>query len=175
MVRALAVLAVCAFASPTLAQEKFVGSNIDVRTVLSFKVSDAAVQKLLPQGWELNTPPAGPAQGSNLSLVLVDSVMAQDPEGKPQPPFRGAVLAIPAKKSGQNPSLPTFMIVGGLVGSDVAPGAYGVYMPAKTVIDRKVRTEEDGKSRVEESWSFTAQPGSAIDVQGDMSAELSRK
>ena len=101
MLRAIAFLTICAFASPTLAQEKFVGGNVDVRTVLSFKVSDTAAQKLLPQGWELNPPLAGPSQGSNLSLVLVDSVMAQDAEGKPQPPFRGAVLAIPAKKSGK--------------------------------------------------------------------------
>ena len=57
------------------------------------------------------------------------------------------------------------MIVGGLAASDVAPGAYGVYTAAKTSIDRKVRTEEDGKSRIEESWSFTGEPGAAIEVQ----------
>lgn len=37
-------------AGPISAQEKLSGSNLDVRTVLAFKVSDAAVQKLLPEG-----------------------------------------------------------------------------------------------------------------------------
>ena len=50
-------LLICLFlvvASPTIAQEKFIGSNVDLRTVLAFKVSDAAVQKKLPEGWEIN-------------------------------------------------------------------------------------------------------------------------
>jgi hypothetical protein len=39
-------------ATPALAAEKYVGSNVDVRTVLAFKVADAAVQKFLPEGWQ---------------------------------------------------------------------------------------------------------------------------
>ena len=35
-------------AAPALAQEKLVGTNMDVRTILNFKVADAAVQKLSP-------------------------------------------------------------------------------------------------------------------------------
>jgi len=35
-------------ACSSVAQEKFAGSNLDVRTVLAFKASDAAVQKMLP-------------------------------------------------------------------------------------------------------------------------------
>jgi len=37
-------------AGPALAQEKLVGTNMDVRTILNFKVADAAIQKLLPPG-----------------------------------------------------------------------------------------------------------------------------
>jgi hypothetical protein len=33
-------------AEPTLAAEKYVGSNVHSRTILAFKVADAAVQKL---------------------------------------------------------------------------------------------------------------------------------
>ncbi|MEA2970956.1 MAG: hypothetical protein QOE78_4217, partial [Alphaproteobacteria bacterium] len=39
-------------AGPALAQEKLVGTNMDVRTILDFKVADAAIQKLLPPGFE---------------------------------------------------------------------------------------------------------------------------
>ena len=45
-------------AGPALAAEKYVGSNVDARTILAFKVADAAVQKLLPQGWGTDGPPA---------------------------------------------------------------------------------------------------------------------
>ncbi len=38
-------------AGPALAQEKLVGTNMDVRTILDFKVADAAIQKLLPPGF----------------------------------------------------------------------------------------------------------------------------
>jgi hypothetical protein len=37
-------------AGPALAQDKLVGTNMDVRTILNFKVADAAIQKLLPPG-----------------------------------------------------------------------------------------------------------------------------
>ncbi|HEY9065254.1 MAG TPA: hypothetical protein VIO33_09750, partial [Burkholderiaceae bacterium] len=54
-------------ACSSVAQEKFAGSNLDVRTVLAFKASDAAVQKMLPPGWLVNAPTSGPAKGSNLN------------------------------------------------------------------------------------------------------------
>jgi hypothetical protein len=38
---------------PAKAEEKLVGSYGDVRTALAFKVRAAAVQKLLPDGWEV--------------------------------------------------------------------------------------------------------------------------
>src|SRR5947209_8465264 len=98
--RALYVVAAVLLAQSALAQEKLVGSNVDVRTGLTFKVSDGVVQKMLPEGWEVNSPTAGPTKGSNVNLTLIDQIMAQDPEGKALNPFRGAALSIPAKKKG---------------------------------------------------------------------------
>ena len=82
-------------AQPVFAQsnEKYTGSNVDVRTILSFKASDAAVQKMLPEGWEVNSPAAGPSKGANLGLSLIDQVTVQDAEGKPATSFRGAGTA----------------------------------------------------------------------------------
>ena len=50
-------------AEPVLAAEKYVGSNVDSRTILAFKVTDAAVQKFLPAGWEPDVTIVGPGQG----------------------------------------------------------------------------------------------------------------
>ena len=72
----------------------------DVRTVLAFKVSEPTLQKLVPDGWEISPPPAGPTKGFNIAVVLIDSISTSDADGKPVVPFRGSVLAIPARKKG---------------------------------------------------------------------------
>src|SRR5438132_686911 len=98
--RALLTLALTLVVSTALAQERFTGSNIDARTALTFKAADAAVAKMLPDGWEINSPTAGPTQGANLGMTLIDQIIGQDPEGKVIPSVRGAVLTIPSKKKG---------------------------------------------------------------------------
>ena len=43
---------------------------MDVRTILNFKVPDAAVQKLLPPGFEANPATSGPSAGANLESAV---------------------------------------------------------------------------------------------------------
>jgi hypothetical protein len=63
-----------ASSTPAIAQdkEKLSATDISVRTALTFKVPDAVVQKLLPEGWYVNSPTAGPSKGSNLNITLID-------------------------------------------------------------------------------------------------------
>ena len=161
--RGLLSIAVCLFIAPALAQEKFNSSNVDVRTVLAFKASDAAVQRLLPEGWEINSPASGPAKGANLSLVLLEQVSVLDAEGKPTPILRGAVFVAPVKKKGSDAG--GSMVLLGLITPPGAPGAYNVYMPAAAVTHRKQSIDSDGVTTVEESWSFSGPDGHAIEVQ----------
>jgi hypothetical protein len=122
----LAALLVLA-ASPAIAQdkEKLSSNDLEVRTVLAFKASDAAVQKSLPSGWELNSPATGPTKGFNLGMVLINQTMTQGPDGKPLPARTYIVLIAPAKKTGTDDAGP--MVLGGFMGQDGAPGAYGAY------------------------------------------------
>lgn len=138
--------------SVALAQEKLSGTNQDTRIGLAFKVPDATVRKLLPAGWEANPPTSGPARGANLNVVLVDSVSAQDAEGKPVTPNRGIAVVIPAKKTGSDAAGP--MVVAGLFAPHYAPGAYGVFLPAKVSIERRVHSDPEGKATVEETWDL---------------------
>jgi hypothetical protein len=163
--RALVVVGAMLLAQPAFAQsnEKYTGSNVDVRTILSFKTSDAAVAKMLPDGWEVNSPATGPAKGSNLGITLIDQVTVQDAEGKPAATFRGAVFTIPAKKKGTDTT--GTMVFTGLMSPGGAPGAYGVYVPAKAKVEREVETEADGKSAAEEKWEFKADDGSSVEVK----------
>ena len=57
------------------------------------------------------------------------------------------------------------MVFTGLMSPGGAPGAYGVYVPAKAKVEREVETEADGKSTAEEKWEFKADDGSSIEVK----------
>jgi hypothetical protein len=142
---------------------KLSGSNTDVRTILLFKVDDAKIQKLVPEGWAINPPSSGPTRGVNLAITLVDQIAELDAEGKSLPPLKGAVFAFPGKKSGSD-TVGT-MVWGGLVSATSAPGPYGVFAPVKGVIDRKSRTDVTGESIIDETWQFTSDDGNAVETQ----------
>ncbi len=152
-------------ALPTIAQntEKLFSNDLEIRTALTFKVSDAAVQKMLPAGWQLNSPADGPTKGVNLSVTLINQTLTQDPDGKPLSPRSYVVLNAPAKKTGT--TIAGTMVFGGFVAQEVVPGAYGVYVPAKVTVDRKQRTDADGKTSIEETWEAQADDGSTIEIQ----------
>jgi hypothetical protein len=103
---ALAILLLLAQPAFAGEKDKLYSSTLDVRTVLSFKVTDSTAQKMLPEGWQIEAPNTGPSKGSNLSVVLVDQILAQDAEGKPVDAVRGAALIIPAKKQGMEKAVP---------------------------------------------------------------------
>jgi len=129
---------------------------------MSFKVSDAAVRKLVPEGWEISPATSGPSQGANLSVSIVNMVSAYDAEGKPTTPYRGVAFVVPAKKKGTDATVP--MVAAGLFTSNYAPGAYGVFLPARITIDHKTSVGLDGKTNVEQIWQLRADGGHTIDI-----------
>jgi hypothetical protein len=154
-------LALLAFAASAIAQEKLSGSNIDVRTGIAFTIPAATAQKMLPDGWEVNSPPSGPSQGANLTMTFLEQVSSQDAQGATLPPFQGVAIGIPARK--KDGSAAGNMIVAGLFTAG-APGAYGVYLPATGGVERRQRIDGDGKVLVEERWSFKSADGNAIEA-----------
>lgn len=161
--RAFALVVLWALAASAFADERLFGSSVDVRTTVAFKVSDAAVQKLVPDGWEISSPLEGPSKGFNIAVVLVDSLLSLDAEGKSTTPFRGGVVVIPVKKKGTSAAVA--MVVFGIAAREGVPGAYGVYVPGKATIERKTKLGADGKSTAAETWEFKAEDGNAIKAQ----------
>ncbi|HYR35159.1 MAG TPA: hypothetical protein VEQ87_12785 [Burkholderiales bacterium] len=161
--RFLLPMALVLLAAPTFAQEKLTGSNVDVRIAMTFKVSEAALRKLVPDGWEISPATSGPNQGANLSMTMVNQSMSFDPDGKPLNPFRGVAFSVPMKRKGSDATVA--MIIAGIFTPNGAPGAYGLYLPAQVTIDRKLRTEMDGKITVEESWDLRAGGGNSLLIQ----------
>jgi hypothetical protein len=115
--------------SPALAQdkEKLSANDLSVRTFLAFKTTDAAVQKMLPAGFTIDAPAAGPNKGANFTIVLIDYLMVQDPDGKPLPPRSTIAMTIPAKKTASGEAVG--MVFGGLIGRAAVPGPYGNFAP----------------------------------------------
>jgi hypothetical protein len=160
--RVLLSIALLLLAAPAFAQEKLYGSNVDSRIGMAFKVSDAALRKLVPEGWEIVPTAAGPSQGANLNVTLVNQEVGFDPEGKPVAPYRGVAMSVPMKRKGSDAVVS--MIVAGLFTPNGAPGAYGLFLPARVTIDRKLRTDLDGKSTAEESWELRADGGHSLEI-----------
>jgi hypothetical protein len=161
--RFLLSIALLLFAAPTFAQERLSGSNVDIRIGMAFKVSEAALSKLVPAGWEISPVASGPSQGANLNLTLVNQSIGFDPEGKPLTTTRGVAVSVPMKRKGSDATVA--MIIAGLFTPNGAPGAYGLYLPAQVTVDRKLRTERDGKTTVEESWELRAEGGNFLQIQ----------
>jgi len=149
---------------PTFAAEKYVGSNVDVRTALAFKIPEAGVRKFLPQGWDLDVANSGPTKDINLRLTFIDRLTAQDAEGKALDPVRIITLGIPAKKTGSETRGTMLFRIYSSSAAGV-PGPYGVSVQANTNIERRVRIDPAGTASVEELWELQSQDGDSIQLQ----------
>jgi hypothetical protein len=164
MMRALLLGFILLAAEPALAADKYVGSNVDVRTVLAFKVADAAVQKLLPGGWQPDVAIAGPGKDVNFRVTFIDRIVNQDAESKALEPVRIAHLSVPAKKAGSEAGGTMLLRIHSSSAGGV-PGPYGVSVHAPANMQRTVRIDPAGTVTVEESWEFKSQDGDSIQLQ----------
>jgi hypothetical protein len=163
--RRLLIAALVLAVSPALAEdkEKLSATDLSVRTSLTFKAPDAAVQKLLPVGFEINSPAAGPTKASNFGVTLIDYIMVQDPEGKPLPPRTTIAMNIPAKKTTTGETVG--VVFNGLTEQAGVPGPYGVFGGANITVDRRSHTDAGGKTVIEETWDARADDGSVLEIQ----------
>jgi hypothetical protein len=148
------------FATQVEAAERLISTNLDTRTVLAFRVSNEAVRKLLPAGWELDAVPDAP----NLRIVFANNLLVQDAEGKASENMRIVTLTAQAKKSGTDEK--AGMALGGFVSSKAAaPGPYFNYSAASVVLSQRAGVDETGKSIVAEAWEFTGDAVNALDLK----------
>jgi len=160
--RKLLALLLLLAAAPAIAEDRHVGDDLAARTILNFKVADAAVAKLLPAGWEVNPPTSGPTQGFNLSITLIDTLQAQDSEGKPLPLSRVVVLSVPAKRSGTSEA--GIVVVDGFTAPSHAPGPYGLYRKAAITMNRRAQADDTGRAVTKEVWEIKAEDGASLAI-----------
>jgi hypothetical protein len=151
-------------ASSALAQDKerLSATDLSARTFLAFKTTDAAVQKMLPAGFVIDAPTDGPNSGANFTIVLIDYLTVQDPDGKPLPPRSTIAMTIPARNAASGEAVG--VVFGGLIDQSGVPGAYGNFGAAKISVDRRSHTGADNKSVIDETWEAKADDGSVLEV-----------
>ncbi|HEX2825539.1 MAG TPA: hypothetical protein VHP37_04280 [Burkholderiales bacterium] len=156
---ALLLAAQCAFAQTMIEQAA------EHRFQLDFRVNDAALAKLLPQGWEPVIATQGPAKDCNLRMIFIDRMAIIGADGKPagRPTSRLVYLAIPVRNSASGAA--GQMIVYGLIDNKAdAPGAFGVYDYAPTAKMTRTSSASDGKLSGVEHWEFASASGERLEV-----------
>ena len=139
--------------------------GIEHRFQIDFVVNDAALQRMLPQGWVPNIATMGPAKDCNLRMIFIDrmDIVGVDGKAKGKGAQRMVYLAIPVKQTvggamGQ-------MIIGGLTedAADV-PGAFGVYQRATTATMTRSVTASGASIESTEDWQFVAASGERMEM-----------
>jgi len=160
-VAALSLTAIAAY--PALAQEKLVTTDAAVRTILAFKVSDAAVHALLPTGWQSSPFNAGPSKDANVTVTFVHPVVAQGPDGQPQDLTEIAAITLMAKRTGTDAAVP-LVFAGFASKPSYVPGPYGAFEIGKANVEQNVHTDPTGTTTVHESWEFTGDNAKSIQL-----------
>ena len=88
-----AMVAAFIAAGTAATSEVSVGSTVESRVLLGFKVDNAAVAGMLPEGWSPITLGKGPVAGSNLIIALIDRHLILDADGEPGNPSSGPTVA----------------------------------------------------------------------------------
>jgi hypothetical protein len=159
-----ALVGVLLYAGAANAQE-IVEQSVEYRFQLDFHVPDAALQSMLPAGWEPNIAAAGNAKDANLRLIFIDRMMVRDAAGDPvgDGDERMVYLAIPVKQS-TGDGLGQMIIAGLTDTASNVPGPFGTYQRATTAeMDRSITTE-NGATIVEEDWDFAAASGERMQM-----------
>src|SRR3954462_12918159 len=119
------LLALLLLAIPTASAQTVVEQAAEHRFQIDFRVNDAALAKMLPQGWEPVIATQGPAKDCNLRMIFIDRMAVIGADGKPaqRPTSQLVYLAIPVKQTAGGAT--GQMIIYGLTDNKAeAPGAF---------------------------------------------------
>jgi hypothetical protein len=144
--------------------ETLVESSMETRFQLDLHVPDAALERLLPNGFTLNVAAQGPAKDANLRAVFIDRVTINGPDGKPaaKGSNRLVYLVAPVKDpAGANAQV----VIAGLTEDPAdAPGPFGVYLAASTHTMQRSTSSGAGPVRESQDWVFRSAGGEHLEL-----------
>jgi hypothetical protein len=168
-------LAVAAVLARPAAAETLVETSAETRLQLDFAVSDAAVHKVLPPGWDTDVATSGGAKDCNLRMIFIDRIDVNGPDGAPKGTSQLVIIEVPVKKPGSE--LAGRMIIDGVTADPKdAPGPFGVYHGAVAYrMERSTVAVPGGPIQGVESWAFTAANGEHMELHLKYERGVARK
>jgi hypothetical protein len=154
-----------ALAATAASADTVIEQAAEHRFQLDFHVNDAALQKMLPAGWEPAIAAMGPAKDCNLRVIFIDRMAVVGADGKPagKGTSRLAYIAIPVKQTGGMST--GQMIIGGLTEDAAdAPGPFGNYRHATSAKMVRSQNSSGGTMTGEEDWDLAAADGEHLQV-----------
>lgn len=147
-----------------VAAETFVGTNVDNRVLIAYKVDPAAMAAWVPDGWQPVAFPSGPLAGANLLVVLIDRQLQLDPEGKPASPAnsRHVVFAGLGQEAAGNA---VRLYVYRILASDPLPNPYGNSVAAKVLRKTTDSGDANGARMRTEYWSVETGQGTNMTLE----------
>ncbi|MCB2171096.1 MAG: hypothetical protein KQI78_25850 [Deltaproteobacteria bacterium] len=128
-------------------------SNAETRCMLGMHVGQAALQKQVPEPWQVISIPGGPLKDVNFFMIFIDPIVVQDAQGKPNPGGGSpkVVFAVPARNTQTN-EVATLVTGGYTANPSTAPGPYKNFQhaPIQRVFTRKVLDPKG--CTVEDAW-----------------------
>jgi len=174
--RLAAVLAASGGITHTATAQTLLEHSAELRMQLDLVVTPAALQALLPSGWEPFVATAGAAKDCNIRMIFVDRVDINAPDGAPAGTNQFVYLASPIKKSGTNEMAGQMVVDGITADAKDAPGPFGVYQAATTFkVERSTHAAAGGPILNDETWSFTGANGEHMELHVAYERGVARK
>mgnify|MGYP007073193088 CR=1 FL=1 len=159
--RFLSILLLFVAAALPARAETLVGSNIDSRVVVAIKTAPDGVQGWMPEGWTSVPFPAGPLQGANLLLVMIDGRLEMDAEGKPlSPPSRRAAALVGLARQDDGDAVRMFVLRVYTTAPDRDP--YGNAMQAGIARESALTGPADGARESADFWRVVTDSGGQL-------------
>jgi hypothetical protein len=168
MMRNFLLLAALMLTAPAVAQApapaaaaNIVEKSSDYRFQMDYQVNQAALNKLLPAGWESAVAAQGPAKDCNIRLIFVERSNIVGPDNRVLRNGKDmlAFIEAPVRQVGGG-TVTGRMILAGI--SSASPG--GVMLPARTTNVSRSRNVQNDAAMVTEDWEFVAASGERLQL-----------
>jgi hypothetical protein len=149
---------------PRASAETLLENSAEFRFQIDFHVNEAALQKLLPAGWEQVIATQGPAKDANLRVIFIDRVDVTNPDGTPKTSDQLVYVAIPVKQTGTSNA--GQMVINGIVSEPKeAPGPFANYVAASSSKVSRAFNNTNGVTQGEENWEFVGSNGERLETR----------
>lgn len=152
-----------AMAGPAMAQSPagaVVEQSNEYRFQLDLKVNQAALDKLLPAGWQSQVAAQGPAKDCNLRLIFIERMNVLDGNAHLLAPGRDIAVYLEAPVKERAGAGTGRMVLAGISENDSATaGTFGRLVKAVKASAARSSVTADGKTTVTEDWDVTGADG----------------